>query len=113
MAHDVFVSYSSQDKTAANAVCAVLEQNGIRCWIAPRDITPGERWGAAIVGAINCARAMVLGPVDKPVSAPARPERLGRRNAHVAAGGDKLIGRADRTAKKRINGPRGEFRKES
>jgi PQQ-dependent catabolism-associated CXXCW motif protein len=60
MAHDVFVSYSSQDRTAANAVCAVLEQNGIRCWIAPRDIMPGERWGAAIVSAINRARAMVL-----------------------------------------------------
>jgi WD40 repeat protein len=60
MSHDVFVSYSSKDKNAANAVCAVLERNGIRCWIAPRDVTPGMVWGSEIVGAINGAKIMVL-----------------------------------------------------
>ena len=40
--HDVFLSYSSQDKTWADAACAVLERQRIRCWIAPRDITPGD-----------------------------------------------------------------------
>jgi len=37
-----------------------LEQAGIRCWIAPRDITPGEEYGAAIVKAIENCRVMVL-----------------------------------------------------
>lgn len=37
-----------------------LESRGIRCWIAPRDIIPGEDWGAAIIDAIKDARAMVL-----------------------------------------------------
>jgi hypothetical protein len=60
MAHDVFISYSSKDKLTAEATCAVLEQNGIRCWIAPRDITPGMSWGASIIDAINQARVMVL-----------------------------------------------------
>src|ERR1700734_2602618 len=60
MSHDVFISYSSKDKNAANAVCAVLERNGIRCWIAPRDVTPGMVWGSVIVGAINGAKIMVL-----------------------------------------------------
>jgi WD40 repeat protein len=60
MSHDVFISYSSKDKNAANAVCAVLERNGIRCWIAPRDVTPGMVWGAVIVGAIHGAKIMVL-----------------------------------------------------
>ena len=41
MAHDVFISYSTADKTAADAVCAILEGNGVRCWIAPRDIMRG------------------------------------------------------------------------
>jgi hypothetical protein len=41
MPHDVFVSYSSDDKPTADAVCATLENKGIRCWIAPRDILPG------------------------------------------------------------------------
>lgn len=60
MSHDVFISYSSKDKNAADAVCAVLEQNGIRCWIAPRDVMPGMVWGAAIVGAIHGTKLMVL-----------------------------------------------------
>src|SRR5580704_9505607 len=60
MSHDVFISYSSKDKNAANAVCAVLERNGIRCWIAPRDVTPGMVWGSVIVGAVNGAKIMVL-----------------------------------------------------
>jgi TIR domain len=60
MAHDVFVSYSSKDKTVADAVCATLERRGIRCWIAPRDILPGLDWGAAIVDAIGSSRVMVL-----------------------------------------------------
>ncbi|MDR3522155.1 MAG: toll/interleukin-1 receptor domain-containing protein [Acidocella sp.] len=57
---DVFVSYSSKDKPTADAVCAALEAAGIRCWIAPRDILPGQDWGAAIVDAIDRCRAMVL-----------------------------------------------------
>jgi hypothetical protein len=60
MAHDVFISYSSMDKVVADAVCAELEQNQVRCWIAPRDIRPGAEWGESIVDAINCCRVMVL-----------------------------------------------------
>ena len=60
MPHDVFVSYSSDDKPTADAVCATLENKGIRCWIAPRDILPGVDWGGAIVDAINHTRVMVL-----------------------------------------------------
>lgn len=60
MAHDVFVSYSSKDKATADAVCAVLESHGIRCWVAPRDILPGRDWGGSIIQAIKGARAMVL-----------------------------------------------------
>jgi biotin transporter BioY len=58
--HDVFVSYSSDDKPTADAVCATLENKGVRCWIAPRDILPGVDWGGAIVDAINASRVMVL-----------------------------------------------------
>ncbi len=37
MAHDVFISHSSKNKPAADAVCHALEGDGVRCWIAPRD----------------------------------------------------------------------------
>jgi len=60
IAHDVFVSYASDDKPTADAVCASLEARGIRAWIAPRDILPGSDWSEAIIDAIENARVMVL-----------------------------------------------------
>jgi hypothetical protein len=60
MAHDVFVSYSNKDKPVADAVVAGLENSGIRCWVAPRDITPGSSWGQAIINAIEASRFMVI-----------------------------------------------------
>ncbi len=60
MAHDVFVSYASQDKAVADALCAAVEQRGIRCWMAPRDILPGHNYGEAIIEAINASRLMVM-----------------------------------------------------
>ena len=60
MAHDVFISYSAKNKTTGDAVCATLESNGIRCWIAPRDVVPGMEWSECIIEAIEQARIMVL-----------------------------------------------------
>ncbi len=60
MAHDVFISYSSKDKTAADAVVAGLEQKGVRCWVAPRDLTPGISWGKGIADAIEASQVMVV-----------------------------------------------------
>ena len=60
MPHDVFISYSSKDKTTADAACAKLETEGIRCWIAPRDIAPSADWASSIVDAIDECRLMVL-----------------------------------------------------
>ena len=60
MAHDVFISHSKKDKTVADAVCGTLEKQGIRCWIAPRDVPPGKSWPAAIVEAISISKVFVL-----------------------------------------------------
>jgi len=60
MAFDAFISYSSKDKAAADAACAVLENAGVRVWIAPRDIRAGGEYGAAIIDAIDQCRVMVL-----------------------------------------------------
>ena len=60
MAHDVFLSYSATDKSVADAVCHGLEEAGIRCWMASRDILPSETWAGAIVNAINNSSVMVL-----------------------------------------------------
>lgn len=58
--HDVFISYSSRDKAVADAACAYLESRGIRCWIAPRDVLPGENYPRSLVEAIDGSRVMVL-----------------------------------------------------
>jgi hypothetical protein len=60
MSNDVFISYSSKDKTTANAACETLEARGIRCWIAPRDILPGEEYATSLVRALRDSRIMVL-----------------------------------------------------
>jgi len=57
---DVFISYASPDSAVADSVCGGLEQAGIRCWVAPRDVMPGEFYGDAIVHAIDAAKVVVL-----------------------------------------------------
>ena len=58
--HDVFISYSTLDKPISDAICAALEGHGIRCWVAPRDITPGQDWSDAIIDAIADCRVCLL-----------------------------------------------------
>ena len=60
MSYDVFISHSSQDKATADAVCHALEENGIKCWIAPRDVRPGFNYGAELIDAIYECKVMVL-----------------------------------------------------
>ena len=56
----VFISHSSKDIEIGDEVCRFLEGSGISCWIAPRDVTPGKNYGAAIVDAIDECRFFVL-----------------------------------------------------
>lgn len=60
MAQDVFVSYSSIDKTITDTIVASMEQNQIRCWYAPRDIKPSEDWGKAISNAIEESKIFLI-----------------------------------------------------
>src|SRR5947209_111787 len=60
MPYDAFISYCSEDKKIADAVCGTLEANKIRCWIAPRDVGPGRNWGSAIIEAIGESAVMVV-----------------------------------------------------
>jgi TIR domain len=58
--HDVFISYAQPDKHIADAVCAKLESRNIRCWIAPRDISPGKNFPEAIIEGIEGGKVVVL-----------------------------------------------------
>ena len=60
MAHDVFISHSTRDKAVSDAICAALESDGLRCWVAPRDVQPGRSFAGEITRAIQESKAMVL-----------------------------------------------------
>ena len=57
---DVFISYSTKNKSVADAVVSDLESHGIKCWYAPRNIMPGTEWAGAITDALNNAKILVL-----------------------------------------------------
>jgi TIR domain len=56
----VFISHASEDSALAAEVCRILENDGIRCWIAPRDVEPGRPFSEGILDGIESARVMVL-----------------------------------------------------
>jgi TIR domain len=60
MSRDVFISYSQPDYHCAMEMVARIEEQGIDCWIAPRDIAPSADWAAEIIEAISSARTMIL-----------------------------------------------------
>ena len=58
--HAVFVSYSNDDGGIASAVCAALEAEAIRCWMAPRDVQGGRPYSGQVTQAIREARVLLL-----------------------------------------------------
>jgi TolB-like protein len=56
----IFISYASSDAIVGNQVCEFLENHGVLCWMAPRDVKPGAVYADAIVRAINEANVLVL-----------------------------------------------------
>ena len=79
--HDVFVSYASQDASIANAIVAALERNGLRCWIAPRDVPPGTLYADVIIRAINGTKVLVLVLSENSVSSPHVGKEIERASA--------------------------------
>ena len=56
----IFISHSSLDATIAFAIVSQLEENGFKCWIAPRDIPTGSSYAASIVQGIKHSQIMVV-----------------------------------------------------
>jgi hypothetical protein len=56
----IFLSYSSKDKLVADAICSRLENQNIRCWIAPRDVAPGSDYSNQIADALETSTMMVM-----------------------------------------------------
>lgn len=56
----VFISHSSKDKAIADRICNTIENNGIGCWIAPRDIPYGNEWAGEITKALRQASICIF-----------------------------------------------------
>ncbi|MBN2557631.1 MAG: leucine-rich repeat domain-containing protein [Clostridia bacterium] len=86
MAHDIFISYSIKDRLKADAICHILEEERIRCWVAPRDISPGGSWAAEIADAIPMSKIMLL-----VFSQNANASKQVLREIELAISGDVII----------------------
>lgn len=55
MTHTVFISYSTKTTTKAEKVRDFLESNGVKCWMAPRDLNNagGQEYSELIAEAIE------------------------------------------------------------
>lgn len=58
--YDVFISYSSTNKSIVDAIAADFELQNIKCFYASRDILPGEEWAKMIKEALEDAPVFVL-----------------------------------------------------
>ncbi len=56
----IFISHSSKDAQTATVICDALEKNGMKCWIAPRDIPYGKEWAGEISKAISNSSAFLF-----------------------------------------------------
>jgi len=57
---DIFISYSSKDKSIANQLVTQIEKAGFTCWIAPRNIEGGAEYSEVIEKAILKCKIFLL-----------------------------------------------------
>lgn len=56
----VFISHASANAALAERICRLMEKRGVTCWIAPRDVELGTRYGEAIIRAIESCQALFV-----------------------------------------------------
>lgn len=82
----VFISYSSKEAAQANDIVRVLEEKGIECWIAPRNIRVGSNYTKDIPSAIRECPSFLL-----VLSKEAQESRWVNKELSRAINQDKLI----------------------
>lgn len=58
--YDYFISYSSKDKDIAFRIVNAIESEGLKCWIAPRNIPVGSNYASAIMKGIDNADKVIV-----------------------------------------------------
>ncbi len=56
----IFISYASADQDTADRLVREIERRNVPCWIASRNIRPGEDYQRAIVSALESCSAVLL-----------------------------------------------------
>lgn len=56
----IFISFANQDNAIASRLCSILEEKGRECWIAPRNIVPGQDYARLITRAVREADAFII-----------------------------------------------------
>lgn len=59
MESTIFISHSGKDAAIATKLCNFLEASGLKCWIAPRDVSAGD-YAGNITRAIRSAKLMIV-----------------------------------------------------
>ena len=59
MSHEVYICYDDSDEMTANAICHVLEENKIKCWLKSRDLGV-DHIVDGVMEAINQSKVMIL-----------------------------------------------------
>jgi hypothetical protein len=60
MAKDAFISHAAEDAAVAAAIIEHIEDDGLACWIAPRDVRPGCEYASEIIDGIESCAVFVL-----------------------------------------------------
>ncbi len=55
-----FISHAKADQKRAQEITVALEERGLKCWIAPRDVRPGQSYGDEIIRGIEKSRCFIL-----------------------------------------------------
>lgn len=86
MSKEVFISHSAEDRDLAEGLVRVLENFGIECWIAPRDIPAGKDWDMSIIDAIEkCSGTIFL------ISENSNHSEQTKREVQIAVESDKWL----------------------
>lgn len=60
MQHDVFISYSSKNHVIAQLIFDKLENESVKCWMAPQSLNGGDEYEGVIDEAIRACKVFVL-----------------------------------------------------
>jgi hypothetical protein len=82
----IFISHANEDSDFANEVCERIEQAGLLCWIAPRNIRPGRAYDEEIIDGIETCKATIV-----LISRAANKSVHVKRELEIASNNEKYI----------------------